>query len=380
MQIDLQRKLFDEISGYINTNTTCLAASEMPHLGSSYIDPEYLAREKDLLRTLPQIVGHSSSLAEPNSYIAHNDTGVPILVVRQADGSLKAFLNICRHRAARLCEPGKGKAKLFTCPYHAWTYSPDGKLAGLMREGFPNISSEQSDLIELPVEERHGLIWLVGTPGAEIDVAAFLGPLDTEFESFPMTNFVLERDAVIDVDINWKFVLDGFLEVYHIPKLHTTTIAPWFFGRHSPFEIIGPHSRLVGIRKSFTSIKDGAFEDSEFLRNIAINYQVFPNSFFIWQGDHFEIWTSYPGEVPGKCKVRVQSLCKPEMIGAEFEKRWDRNWSILLGTVEAEDWAMSKEVQASLPHVPGMQILFGANEPGMQHFHSELDKLIEAAR
>lgn len=380
MQIELQRRLFDEISGYLNTNTTCLAENAMPHQGSTYIDPEYLAREKDLLRAKPQVVGHSSSLPNPNDYIAHDFTGVPVLIVRQTDNSLKAFLNVCRHRAAKICEPGKGNAKLFTCPYHAWTYKPNGSLAGLMREGFPNIDPTQSDLIELAVEERHGLIWLACTPSTGIDVASFLGPLDAELQSFSIDSFVLERDQVIDVDINWKFVLDGFLEVYHIPKLHTSTIAPFFFGRHSPFETIGQHSRLVGIRKSFTAVKDGAFEEAEFLRNTAINYQIFPNSFFIWQGDHFELWTSYPGDVPGKCKVLVQSLCKPDMVGPEFQKRWDRNWSILLGTVEAEDWAMSKQVQASLPHVPETQILFGANEPGMQHFHGELDREVQSMR
>lgn len=377
MQMELQRKLFEQISGYLNTDTTCLADREMAHLGSTYIDPEYLEREKAFMLTQPQVVGHSSSLTEVNSYIARNDTGIPALIVRQADGSLKAFLNICRHRAARLCDEGQGKAKLFTCPYHGWTYRSNGALAGLMREGFPNIDKSQSDLIELSVEERHGLVWLIGTPGLEIDVESYLGPLDAEFGSFPMSDYVLERETLIDVDINWKFVLDGFLEVYHIPKLHTTTIAPWFFGRHSPFEILGKHSRLVGIRKSFAKVKDMQFEEAEFLKNIALNYQVFPNSFFIWQGDHFEIWTSYLTDEPGRCKVRVQSLCLPEMIGPDFQKKWDRNWNILLGTVEAEDWAMSRIVQSNLPHVPETRILFGANEPGMQHFHTELDNSLK---
>lgn len=379
MELTLQRKLYEEIVDYLNRNGTSLAATAQPHSGATYFDPAYMAREKALMATLPVIVGHGSSIPEPYQYIAHDDTGVPVIVVRQPDGRLKAFLNICRHRAARLCPSGQGQAKLFACPYHGWTYRSDGRLHALLKEGFPEIDDAQSHLVELPVEERHGLIWLITTPGLDIDVAAFLGDLDVELASFPMRDFQLERAEVLEYDINWKFVLDGFLEVYHIPKLHSNTIAPYFFGRHSPFQPMGRHGRLLGVRKIFDDIKDEPFDSDRFLRSVAINYQVFPNSFFIWQGDHFEIWTPYPTDVPGRCKVRIQSLCTPDMIGGEWTRRWDRNWKILIDTVKAEDWAMSQEVQADLPHLPDHQVLFGRNEPALQHFHTELDRALAPA-
>jgi len=67
------------------------------------------------------------------------------------------------------------------------------------------------------------------------------------------------------------------------------------------------------------------------------------------------------------------SVVAPELVGDEFTKRWDKNWQILFSTVESEDWAMSRQVQRSLPLVPNQRVLFGRNEPGMQHFHSAID-------
>jgi nitrite reductase/ring-hydroxylating ferredoxin subunit len=373
----VQKQLFAEINGYFETGSTKLADAELAHRATTYCDPAYFAREQAMMRTQPIVVGHAARLRAPGDFIAHEDTGAPILVVRQADGGLKAFFNVCRHRGARVCTAVSGNQRTFACPYHAWTYRADGSLLAAPKAGFPNLDATAHGLVELAVEERHGLVWVVATPGASIDVAAHLGALDAELASFPVADFTLERDTVVSEPINWKFVLDGFLEVYHIPVLHPESIAPWIHGKFSPFDTLGRHSRMLGIRKSFDAVRAGSFDDAEFLKHVAVNYQIFPNTILVWQGDHFEAWTSYPGRSVDTCIVRVQALARPQTIGEAFQKRWDRNWRLLLDTVTREDWAISREVQLSLPFVKDQQIWFGRNEPGLQHFHTVLDQSLE---
>lgn len=373
----LQEELFAEINGYFDGTggvSTKLAERETSNPASTYLDPAYLAREVAMMRRVPVIVGHATQIPKSGDFFAHEDTGVPILVVRQADGGVKAFLNVCRHRGAHVCPEASGNKKTFTCPYHAWTYKADGKLLLAPKPGFPNTDRETHGLQELPVEVRHGLVWAVLTPGLPIDVGAFLGALDTELADYPLGDCVMERDGIRKVDINWKFVLDGFMEVYHIPTLHETTIGPWVHGRYSPFVAIGQHSRLLGIRKTYEErVQKLPFNPETFMKNVSVNYQIFPNTVAVWQQDHFEIWTAFPGRVPGECVVRVISAVHPSKVGPEFQNRWDKNWKILFDTVESEDWTISREVQRSLPFVAGERVLFGRNEPGMQHLHTAID-------
>lgn len=370
-----QESLFKEIVGYISGDgdRTRLWERELSHPASAYISDEVHDAEKAMIRAKPIIVGHASTLSEAGDYLAHTDSGVPILVIRQNDGSVKAFVNACRHRGARVCAGERGSGKSFACPYHAWTYSRDGALRRVPRDGFPNIDTADFGLLELPCESRHGLIWVILTPGVEIDVATYLGPLDKELAQYPMDRFVLERDELIDEPLNWKFILDGFLEVYHIPMLHVDSIAEWFYGRYSPFDEFGQHSRLVGVRRSFKKLAGKTFSEAgDMMEHIAVNYQLFPNTIVVWQGDHFEVWTSYPGDTPKDCKIRIMSLVTPEMSGVEFQRRWDQNWKVLINTVSGEDWTTSREIQEGLPYVKDDRLLFGRNEPGLQHFHSTL--------
>jgi phenylpropionate dioxygenase-like ring-hydroxylating dioxygenase large terminal subunit len=333
-----------------------------------------------LLRKYPIIIGHSSKLKVAGDFFTDDSTGVPIIVVRQADGSVRALLNVCRHRAATVCTELHGNRRNFICPYHAWSYKLDGSLLRIPHDdGFPNLDKKQAGLVELPVEERHGFIWVVATAGATIDVAAHLGALDAELASYDMTALTMERETVLTEDMNWKFAIDGFLETYHFPALHSKSISPYFHSRCSAYDEYGLNGRLVGVRKSFTP---GTLNEdtatAEITKHFAFNYLIFPNTVLVWQGDHFESWTSFPGSSPDQCRVHVQSITTVAATAEEFKSKWDKNWKILIGTVVAEDWAVSKTIQKSLHAVPNDQIVFGRNEPGLQHYHGHLRKEITA--
>ena len=379
-RIELDR-IIKEVGDYYERDSTKLAPTEGFYTADSYADPQWAARERTIFLKFPIIVGHSTRLKEPGSFFTDDTTGVPLIIVRQNDGSLRALLNVCRHRGARVCTETEGTRRAFVCPYHAWSYRGDGSLLRIPRpDAFPNLQEKDYGLIELPVEERHGFIWVIPTPGIKIDVAAHLGVLDDEIASYGTSEMVLERESILKEDMNWKFVIDGFLEVYHFASLHAKSISPYFHGRYSPYDMYGRNGRLIGVRRSFDDLrKDGTdkIETAELTKNFAFNYFIFPNTVLVWQADHFECWTSFPGDEPDKCVVHVQSITPKAMAGPELTPKWDKNWKILIGTVVSEDWAVSKTIQQSIRSKANETFVFGRNEIGLQHFHGEIHKEVE---
>lgn len=372
-------EVLERLNGFYETNGDTLADSDMVHPATTYTDSAWFAAERELLRRHPVIIGHAATIPQPGDFFTDETLGPPILIVRQPDGGLKAFINICRHRGSHLCLEKTGNQKVFVCPYHAWSYKADGSLLSAPKAAFPSVNKANSSLIELPVEERHGFIWVVATPGATIDVAAHLGRYDAELAAFGLDSYVVERETEMKHDINWKYVLDGFLEVYHIPKLHHESIAPYIYGHYCLFETDQLNSRLIVPRKSFDAERLKPAGEIDLMAHIASNYQIFPNTILVWQGDHFECWTSFPGPAPGECVVHIRSLTTRAMAASEYQRRWDRNWKVLIDTVVSEDWAISKKVQRNIPYLAEDRVLFGRNEPGLQHFHGKLVEEVEKA-
>lgn len=373
-----QRRLLDRLNSFYTTGGSTLADGDMVCSATTYSDPVVLAAERRVMQRHPVIVGHSSALASAGDFLTDDSLGTPLLIVRQTDGKLKAFLNICRHRGSRLCSQATGNRNAFVCPYHAWTYRNDGSLLSAHETAFPSVDPHSGALVQLPVEERHGFIWVVATPGAAIDVAAHLGIYDAELAAYGLADFVVERETVLSEEINWKYVLDGFLEVYHIPVLHARSIAPYIYGKYCVFETAGLNSRLVVPRKTFDEARKKPAAEINLLRHIAANYQIFPNSILVWQGDHFELWTAQPGDRPDRCTVRITSLTSKALAGDAYKSRWDRNWKVLIDTVVSEDWALSKAIQRGIPYLTEDRVIFGRNEPGLQHFHGTLAAEINA--
>ena len=117
-QIDLLKRLLH----YVETRTTSLADAPWCNNVSVYTDPQHLAREQQqLFRGHPMLMGFASEWAVPGAYRTDDYAGVPILLVRGRDRRLRAFLNVCRHRGAKVAKDC-GEARAFSCPYHAWSY------------------------------------------------------------------------------------------------------------------------------------------------------------------------------------------------------------------------------------------------------------------
>jgi choline monooxygenase len=187
-----------------------------------YTDPAVLEAEQRLIfeRTW-QLAGHLSSLRANGSYITCRAGDQPVLVVRDDQGQLRAFRNVCRHRASRLLS-GSGRCKgAIRCRYHGWTYRFDGSLIGVPEAlGFgERLDKSTLGLMPARVEELCGLVFvnldLTATPLAELvgDLPERLAPYRIE---------TLEPFAPADGSqpANWKVVAENYLEGYHVPIAH----------------------------------------------------------------------------------------------------------------------------------------------------------------
>lgn len=185
----------------------------------SFIDE----RERILSKTW-QLIGPVSRVIEPGAYEATEIAGLKVFVLRGRDGALRGFLNVCRHRGARLLEEGIGRCGPIRCPYHNWTYNDEGRLISSPWFGEdPSFRKEDWPLKAISVREWRGLVFVAIAP--EQDFEAQLGELIAELAAEPIETYKTVREERMAFDANWKIYTDNFVEGYHIPGIHPSFFA-----------------------------------------------------------------------------------------------------------------------------------------------------------
>ncbi|MEK6245817.1 MAG: SRPBCC family protein [Pseudomonadota bacterium] len=375
MKRETQLELARVLQAHVRSGSTALAPAIFRNPVAAYSDPARAALERErLFRGLPLFMAMSCRLPEPGDYLAEEVAGVPVLLVRGRDRALRAFANICRHRGAPVAS-GCGKARTFACPYHGWTYALDGKLAGIPQEAsFPGVDKSTHGLMPLPAGERHGMIFVRLSPGGplEIDVDAHLSGLGDEFGAYGFERYSYFASETMTPAINWKFGIDTFLEAYHLPALHRTTVAPLIRGNLGSFEAFGDHGRLTFARHSSATWDDKPDSEWEVLPHIVVVYRLFPNTIVVFQSDHLETWRMLPGETPDRSVIEF-ALYSPEP--AETDKArayWKKNYDLAIKTVLDEDFALGERMQRGFMSGLQAEVVYGRNEPALIHFHERL--------
>jgi phenylpropionate dioxygenase-like ring-hydroxylating dioxygenase large terminal subunit len=190
--------------------------------GDRYASREFMAREwRHLWPRVWHIAGWASELEGPGDWLAHEIGRQSILVVRQPDGGLKAFHNICTHRGNRLVHGDLGAMSGFTCSYHGWRFGLDGTLGQVRDAGdFPGGDPcGKRNLKEVRCEQWGGFVWINMDPKAP-PVLDFLDPLPDLLAGYRMEEMVRVLHLTVEVECNWKIIQDNFNESYHLPTLH----------------------------------------------------------------------------------------------------------------------------------------------------------------
>ncbi|MBV8777781.1 MAG: Rieske 2Fe-2S domain-containing protein [Alphaproteobacteria bacterium] len=376
-QIAEARKLL----GFLDNRTTALADDIYRNPVSDYTCAEQAAREKELFfRRGAFNIGLSALLPNPGDWMTHDYAGVPILLARNAEGGLGAFLNVCRHRGARVADGSGSKLRDFRCPYHGWCYGLDGALMARPDErSFAAAERATHGLTGLPVLEKYGMIWVSPDPAAAFDVDRMLGGLSGDLAAYGLENWHHYETRVLRRKFNWKLGVDTFGETYHLQHLHPNTVDPLFHSNRCTFDAFGPNHRMLAARKTFDTLRTLPEHQWDVFDNTVVICVLFPNTVFTYQRDHVETWHFFPGDKPDECLMYV-SLYIPDRVETQANKdHWDRNFNLLMATVEMEDFPTCEGMQVGFRSGAQDVITFGRNEPALQHFHKNVSAALAAA-
>jgi phenylpropionate dioxygenase-like ring-hydroxylating dioxygenase large terminal subunit len=373
-QIELVGRTFD----YLDARST--AMMDRVHLEpvSGYDDAEQARLERRcLFLGQPLVLAMSCELARPGDFLTHDATGVPIALVRARTGRVHAFLNVCRHRGAKVIQGSGCRRDTFACPYHAWTYDCEGRLLGMgTTRGFEGVSRAGYGLTELPVAERHGLIWVRPTPGEPFEAESVLDGLGQELEDYNWSAYHHYETRVVRREMNWKLAVDTFLESWHVAVLHRRTVALALHSGVGVFDHFGPNLRVVFPLKSIDTLRSVPPAQWTLVPHALIIHVVFPNTVLVMASDHLESWRVFPGARPNETVIQV-SLYTPEPADTDSARgEWNRRFAMLLGTVNDEDFPVVEDVQRGLAAGAQHCFTFGRHEPALAHFHRAIRRAL----
>jgi choline monooxygenase len=187
---------------------------------SAYLDPEIYERERRaVFGSTWQLAGFRAQLQKPGDYVLHEFAGWSIVVTVDDAGELRAFHNVCRHRAGPLVTEPCGHGPSFVCRYHGWAYALDGTLKSARDFGDDELDLDAFGLFAVRVEECRGLVFVHlddhAVPLVD-DHRAFFAALAEQ----PLESFVYTEHATHEVATNWKVYCDNYGEGYHVPLVH----------------------------------------------------------------------------------------------------------------------------------------------------------------
>ena len=342
--------LIKEIIGLADQKSAYVEADIAHSPITRYSSPERFERERAMLfRRRPVIVAHGSELEGEGAFLTRTFLGLPVLLTRDGDGGVHAFLNVCRHRGARLERKASGCKRVFTCPYHAWSFTNTGDLRGVPHEaqGFPGLAKAERGLRRLPAAEAHGFIWIIADPeAAEMPgIDGWLAGLEEDFHWLGFANHRVAVMEEMEIASNWKILIEGGLEAYHFRVAHKKTIAPYFPDNLSTYRMFGPHIRSVLPRSSLPDMREVPEEDWRIRRDANLLYSVMPTSQFLVQQDHFA-WIHLDPVAEDRTHLRMATLVPRDLPETdEMADHWRKNQEITRLTL-MEDFELGAEIQS----------------------------------
>jgi len=396
MNHDVQVSILKELMSQLDEGRNVDAGVMLRNPTEVYVDRELAERERQaFFRDHPQLIGFSGALPGPGSYMTVDDFGVPVLATRDKDGEFRAFVNACRHRGARVAE-GHGEQNRFVCPFHNWAYGSDGALKTIPKhEHVGAIDKACNGLVELPAEERGGLLWVHPRRDGVIDLDTQLAGLEEEIASWDFGRLRFHGESVIEGDLNWKLANDTFGETYHFERLHRNTLGQINYGDALAYEEFGRNHRFVIASRRIDALRELPESEWSLTSGTTPLYYLFPNIQLTWFDGSASMVKIYPHPTdPGKSITKVMHYFSQEMIdlasdpnvhAVSADNTYDRDaiaqdqqvaltlesvMEVFDSTVEQEDYLMGKHQQAASESGELEHLIFGRNEPALHHYHN----------
>ncbi|MEU2564366.1 aromatic ring-hydroxylating dioxygenase subunit alpha [Streptomyces longispororuber] len=340
--------------------TTQVSASLIATLpGRAYTDPEVFEREQEhVFEALWVCAVRAADLERPGAYRTVQVGRESVLVTRARDGALRAFLNVCRHRGARLCADAEGEVRRgLRCPYHAWTYGLDGRLlAAPNLTRMPDVDRSAYGLVTVALREWLGYVWVClaeEPPSFEetvvTEAAERLGDA-AAVERYRPGDLALGRRVTYDVRANWKLIVENFMECYHCATIHPelTDVLPEFTEGFAAQYYVGHGAAFGDGVRGFTVDGSAGFgrlpgvADDQDRRYYAITVK--PAVFVNLVPDHVILHRMFPLAVD-RTVVECDWLYAPDVVasGADLSKSVE-----LFHRVNEQDFAACERTQPAM--------------------------------
>lgn len=342
---------------------------------SVYTDPGIAARERQqFFADHAQLAGLAGDLPEPGSFLTIDDLATPVLCTRDVEGRFHAFVNSCRHRGVIVETEPRGTRRRFTCPFHSWVYDGEGALVGLPKqEHFGDVDVSCHGLIELPSEERDGLLWFHPDPEGTLDIEALLtAELADELAHYDLASLeYVDQDTYV-VACNWKLAMDTFGETYHFTSLHKDTLAMGFHGNVQCYDTFGRNHRMLLCRREIDTMRLLPEEQWDVRTGTLPVYWLFPNVQLMPSDHGLYLVRAYPDpERPGRHTSQITFYLRPQIRAqtemADLLTMMSKRFAEI---IRDEDYVASASQQRSAEGGALGHVVFGRNEPALHHYHS----------
>jgi phenylpropionate dioxygenase-like ring-hydroxylating dioxygenase large terminal subunit len=348
----------------------------------NYLNPSRFTAELETLRSYPSVFLPSAAIPNPGDHAERTTFGVPLFAVRGRDGRARVFRNSCRHRGMALVE-GPGCAHALVCRYHGWTYRLDGSLSHVPHaEAFPDLDMSTRGLVEVDSREVDGLIVIgpLQSPAPQADAA-----MAALSDGSPWRDKLLPADRLFTVRpaaraMNWKVLVEQFLEGYHIRTTHKNTFFPIQYDDLNVIEAFGPNTRITFPYQNIERLRERPESTWNVGHRVTYVYHLFPNVMVATFPNQVLVITIDPIDID-HTTVTIYAMVTPDVakrVSANPENaEGARN---LLNEGGVEDNEMSEGVQRGLHAGANTFVEFGTHESAIGRFHANLDERLACTR
>jgi Rieske 2Fe-2S family protein len=287
-----------------------------------YTDPAVLEAEQEaIFRGAWQYAGRAELVAEPGTYLTAELGRVPVVIVRDAAGELRGFVNVCRHRAHRVMS-GVGRCTTMQCPYHAWTYGLDGRLIGApSTNDIENFDKGDWPLFPVAVTTWEGFLFINLAEEPEPFDQAW-APLLRRFSRFNLPNLKVARTIDYDVKANWKLLFQNYSECYHCGPVHPALakLTPPTSGENDltegPFTggymVLNRGAESMTMSGQSCGLTVGELPEADM--NRVYYYAIFPNMLLSLHPDYVMFHTLWP-QGTDRTLINCAWLFHPDTLG-----------------------------------------------------------------
>ena len=353
-----------------------------------YNDPEFFGVEMErVLRPSWQVVCHVSEIAGAGDWQTLEFLGESIIVIRSDDGNVRAFANVCRHRASRLVDGTSGCAKKLVCPYHAWVYETDGRLTGVpFSSQYAGLDKANNGLFPVEHEIWHGFVFIRLQDDGGPSVAAMMAPHDAEIAPYRFDDLRrFGKPTLRPRAVNWKNVGDNYSDALHVPFAHPGLKS--LFGQNYIIEAGDHVDRLRGHLhdEPRSSLSEHAYHRllprvdhlPESHQDLWLYFKLWPNIAFDIYPDQVDFMQWLP-LTPTTTLIREMSYAIPDDRREMKAVRY-LNWRINR-QVNAEDTALISRVQAGMASRYYTSGPLGESEVCLKSFARRMRNVIPEAR